>query len=81
MEIIDDGHKVAMFLKLQFLEGKARRELFRKWPPKTVYVSSSRLHCAMNGDFEKYAKSNAIAYAWFVWVKGYTGDTVVKWIN
>lgn len=33
-----------------------------------------------NGDFEKY-KSSAIAYAWFVWVKGYQGDTVIKWIN
>lgn len=70
-----------MFLKLQFLEGKARRALFEKWPPKTVYVSSSRLHCAMNGDFEKNANSGAIAYAWYVWQKDYTGDTVVKWIN
>lgn len=70
-----------MFLKIQFLEGKARRELFKKYPPKTVYVSSARLHCAMNGDFEKYAKSNAVCYCWYVWQKGYTGDTVIKWIN
>lgn len=81
MTLIDSGHKVAMFLKLQFLEGKARRKLFERWPPKTVYVSSSRLHCAMNGEFEKYSKSNAIAYAWYVWQKDYTGDTVIKWIN
>ena len=25
--------------------------------------------------------SGAIAYAWYVWVKGYKGETVVKWIN
>ncbi len=81
MEMIDPGHKVAMFLKLQFLEGKQRRELFKKWPPKVVYVSSSRLHCAMNGDFEKYKKSNAIAYAWYVWEKGFTGNPVIKWFN
>lgn len=81
MAMIDPGHKVAMFLKLQFLEGKQRKELFRKWPPKVVYVSSSRLHCAMNGDFEKYGKSNAIAYAWYVWEKGYTGEPVIRWIN
>lgn len=35
----------------------------------------------MNGDFERYAKSNAICYAWYVWQKGYTGDTIIKWIN
>ena len=31
MEIIDDEHKVAMFLKIQFLEGKARRKLFEEF--------------------------------------------------
>lgn len=81
LEVVTDGHKVVMFLKVQFLEGKARKELFNKYPPKTIYVSSSRLRCAMNGDFEKYAKSNAVAYAWFIWEKGFQGDTVVRWFN
>ena len=38
MTIIPDGRKVFMFLKLQFLEGKARGELFKKYPPRYVYV-------------------------------------------
>ena len=71
LETVAPGNKVAMFLKIQFLEGKARRALFEEHPPQTVYVSSGRLRCAMNGDFEKYAKSNAICYAWFVWRRGY----------
>jgi hypothetical protein len=77
------GVKVAMFLKLTFLEGKARKKLFEKYPPKIVYVSSSRLQCAKNGDFEKYGKGvgTAVAYAWFVWEKGYKGDSIIKWIN
>lgn len=81
LDISEDGCKIAMFLKIQFLEGKGRRLLYERNPPKTIYVSSSRLRCAINGDFEKYCKSNAICYAWYVWVKGYHGDTVVKWIN
>lgn len=81
LDVVTEGHKVVMFLKVQFLEGKARKELFKKYPPKKIYVSSSRLRCAMNGDFEKYAKSNAVAYAWFIWEKGFTGDTVVRWFN
>lgn len=80
LQIIPDGHKVAMFLKLTFLEGKARRELFETAPPRRVWVSSSRLKCAMNGNFDAYA-SSAAAYAWFVWEKGYKGDTIVKWFN
>ena len=81
LEIITEGHKVVMFLKLQFLEGKARRKLFDKYPPRTVYISSSRLQCAMNGDFEKYSKSIAVAYAWFIWEKGVTTPPIIKWFN
>ena len=33
LEIITDGHRVVMFLKLQFLEGKARRQFFDSTPP------------------------------------------------
>lgn len=33
LSIIPEGKKVAMFLKLQFLEGKARRALFCSTPP------------------------------------------------
>lgn len=80
LDISKDGTKIAMFLKLQFLEGKARRILFDKCPPKKVYVSSGRFACAKSGDFSQ-KESSAIAYAWFIWEKGYSGDTVVKWFN
>ena len=80
IELVSDGRKVAMFLRLQFLEGKARGEMFKRYPPKTVYVSSSRLDCAKNGDFES-AGQKAVAYAWFVWEKGFNGDPIIKWIN
>ena len=78
LELVSPGHKVAMFLKLTFLEGKGRRDLFRYTPPHTVYVSSSRLQCGKNGDF---SGTNMVAYAWFLWVKGLQGPTNIKWIN
>lgn len=77
---VQPGRKVAMFLKLTFLEGQKRKDFFLHNPPKTIYVSSSRLMCAMNGEFEK-CSSRAVAYAWFVWEKGFKGDPVIKWIN
>lgn len=81
LNITDANAKIAMFLRIQFLEGKARRKLFDACPPKTIYVASSRLQCALNGDFEGFKGSSAACYAWFVWEKGYSGDAVVKWIN
>lgn len=83
LSIIRDGDKVAMFLKVQFMEGKERKHLFTNFPPKTIYVSSSRILCAKNAEFEKMKQGggSAVAYAWYVWVKGYKGPTTVKWIN
>jgi hypothetical protein len=78
LRLVKPGHKVAMFLKLTFLEGQARRELFNLYPPRTVYVSSARLQCGKNGDF---TGGSMVAYAWFVWEKGYAGPTYLKWIN
>ena len=72
------GRKVAMFLKLTFLEGQSRRELFRDNPPKKVYVASGRLQCGKNGDF---SGASMVAYAWFVWEKGYFGPIIVEHIN
>lgn len=80
LETVRLGGKVAMFLKVQFLEGKRRGELFAKTPPRTVYISRSRLACYKNGDLSTNPES-AIAYAWYVWEKGFTGDPVIKWFN
>ena len=82
-ELLPKGGKCAMFLKLTFLESKKRKKLFEQYPPKVIYVSSSRLQCAKNGDFKIYKSGvgTAIAYAWYIWEKGYTGETIIKWIN
>lgn len=83
MELIPDGRKVFTFLKLQFLEGKSRGELFKKYPPRIVYVSRSRIMCAKNGKFDEMRAGggSAVAYAWYEFQKGYEGMSVIKWIN
>lgn len=81
LDCLQEGRYLALFMKITFLEGKSRRELFKKYPPIRVWVSSSRLNCAKNGDFEKYGKGSAACYCWFIWQKGYTGSTEVKWFN
>ena len=73
------GLKVAMFLKLTFLEGQKRKKMFAKYPPKYVYVFSQRQNCAKNGDFHLYP-SSAVCYCWFVWEKNFKGETTIKWI-
>lgn len=83
LSLVQEGNRVAMFLKLTFLESNSRRKLFEIYPPELIYVSSSRLQCAKNGDFETYRNSGgtAIAYAWFIWRKGFNGEPRVRWFN
>ena len=78
LDLIDDGSKVCMFLKLQFLEGQRRKDFFKKYPPCRVWVSSSRIKCGING---RFSDSSMLALGWYVWEKGYTGDTILKWFN
>ncbi|MFA5300423.1 MAG: hypothetical protein WC389_19735 [Lutibacter sp.] len=83
LEIIPTGYHVAMFLKVQFMEGKGRKDLFINFPPKRIWISSSRINCAKNGDFKGLRTSggSAVAYAWYIWEKGYKGETILKWFN
>ena len=63
LDCVDNGRLVVMLMRIQFLEGKKRKEFFKKNPPKFVFVSSSRLLLAKNADFEKYNKPSANCYA------------------
>lgn len=80
LDLIPKGRKVCMFLKLTFLEGQKRRSLFERNELKTVYVSTRRVNCALNGNFDN-KQSSAVAYAWFVWEKGYNGKPTIEWFN
>lgn len=71
--------KVAILQKLAFLEGKERKKMFESTPFKACHVFSRRLTMYREG--EKMKNSGMIAFAWFVWEHGYTGDPVIRWID
>lgn len=57
LESVRPGGKVAMFLKVQFLEGQKRGAFFKDTPLRTVYISRSRLACYKNGDMSAKPES------------------------
>lgn len=83
LSMVDNGAKVGMLLKLSFLEGIKRKKFYEDNPPKMVYAFSKRIQIAKGGDFEMFGKSggNAIAFAWFVWEKGFQGKPGLGWVN
>ena len=79
MDVLENGNKAIFFFKVQFLESKGRKELFRKYNPKYVIVNSERQQCSKDADFEKYHATTQ-CYCWFVFEKGYVGDSKLLWI-
>lgn len=77
LDISMESVKVSMLLKIQFLESKKRRKLFEKYPLQSVYVFSERIECAKNGDF---TGGSAVCYAWFIWEKGWFGQSEIRWL-
>lgn len=76
--------KVAVLMPLRYLSSGSRyNELYKKCPPKRVYVYQERICIAKNADFEKYndAGANMEIYAWYIWERGFKGTTELKWIS
>jgi hypothetical protein len=74
-------NKIAMFLKLAFLEGAKREKMFRDdfFPLSKVYVFSKRVRLDKNG-IPMGCKSGMIAFAWFVWDSQHEGSATIDWI-
>jgi hypothetical protein len=70
--------KVALLLRLAFLESKRRFPMFKSAPPATVYVFSERLSMAPAGQVVN--GGGTISHGWFVWDKSHRGPTVLDWI-
>lgn len=78
LSILKDGEYLISLAKIQFLEGKARREMFDKFPPKYVLVFSERIKCLANG--VDNGGSSAICFCWYIFEKGYNGMPMIDWI-
>ncbi len=94
---LQPGHKMALFLKLQVLEGQARyQKIFAQGKLAKVYVYVNRVACYKND--ERYQKNedgslkldkdgkpkkigSACAYMWAVWEADYCGYPEIRWIN
>ena len=76
-------NKVILFGKLQALEGQKRGTFMQNTPLRTVYVFKARQNPLRNGsavDENGKPWSSTMAFAWFVWEKGYLGKPTIEWI-
>lgn len=78
LELVNSDGLVIMFLKLTFLEGKKRQDLFQNNHLKWVWVYTSRQGCGKNT--KEFENGGAAAYAMFIWDKSYVGLPQIDWI-
>lgn len=71
--------KVAMFLRLNFLESQSRYKMFKELPLEWVLVFCKRQNLYPKG--MPNSAGGVIAYAWFIWNKIYKGKPQIDWIN
>lgn len=77
------SEKVAIFCKIQLLEGRSRKEMFESTRLKAMYVFSGRVSPLRDGrelDEKGRPWASTMCFAWFVWDKRYSGDPIIKWI-
>ena len=84
MELLDDNGRMDLFLKIQFLEGELRTDLFNKYPPKYIYVFRNRMATWNNGkptDSTGKKWATTMCHAWFVWYKNSKTEPIVRWLD
>lgn len=83
MELLNNDGVMAMFLKIQFLEGSKRKEMFEKYPPKYIYVFRNRMATWKDGqpkDHNGKRWATTMCHAWFIWEKGSVTEPVIRWL-
>lgn len=76
MKLLAPGGILCFLLRAAFMEGVDRgRGLFQEYQPMRVYSLMQRPSFTSDG------KTDATAYALFIWKYRYDGDTVLKWLD
>lgn len=76
-----ETRKVALFLRLAFLEGLERQKLLAGTPLARVWVFSRRVPMARGEMVAEGGGHGVIAFAWFVWEHGHQGPPALGWLD
>lgn len=77
---LEYADKVALFGRIQFLEGIERYNFFKQHPPARIYVFANRLSCASDSADKKSKNGGIMCFCWFIWERGHKGKPTVDWI-
>lgn len=79
MDVLADGRKAAFLIDLNILEDGKQLQTFKKFPPKAAYVAIKKPTVNYHNGKDKVKAEGK--FAWFVWEKGYEGNTTIDWLE
>jgi hypothetical protein len=81
-KLMQKDAKLALLLRLQYLEGVARKlKIYDRTPPYMVYVYSFRLPRMHRFHYTGKRTTSVVCFAWFCWYKGWNKSTEIRWIG
>jgi hypothetical protein len=75
LRVLSQNGHLGFLLKLSFLASQGRRDgLYQEFPPLEVNV------CSKRPSFQENGGTNATEFGYYIWQKGYRGETRVRWL-
>lgn len=81
MKQVKDGGLAIFLMRTLFVDGQARyNDLYSKCNPKYIYSFVKRTYGLIGGDSDNKS-STAMSHSWFIFQKGFSGDTIFRWMD
>ena len=79
--LVVSSQKVALLLRIQFLESEKRYQFLKSSPLKAVHIFPWRVSMYPEGfDPEAKRATGTQCFAWFVWEHGWDREPCIRWI-
>lgn len=80
LDRVKPGGRVIMMMPTTILAGVNRyNKIFKIDPPKYVYTFVRNTYALLVAEGDKIGAPK-LSHSWFIWEKGYKGDTIVRWL-
>lgn len=80
LDKVKDNGRVIMLLPTTTLAGVNRyNQIFRDDPPRYVYTFVRNTYALLVAEGDKIGHPK-LSHSWFIWEKGYNGETIIRWL-
>ena len=81
LDQLNNGGLAIFLMRTLFVDGQSRyNDIFEHNNPKYIYSFVKRTYGLIGGD-PNNKSSSAMSHSWYIFEKGYNGDTILRWLD